>query len=309
MLFHELAYYATKVTEAAAIACYNWIGRGDGKSADAAAVDAMRSALNKLPISGRIVIGEGERDDAPMLYIGEEVGRGGIEIDIAVDPLEGTNLCASASPNAITVLAMANRGDLLYAPDVYMDKIAVGYGIDIKLDNTIEENIKIVSSELNKPISEVSVVILDRDRHKDLIHRVRSIGARVQLIADGDVCAILEAINPTSHIDMVVGIGGAPEGVIAAAALRCLGGNMQGKLIFENESEVSRANSMGIKNPNSIFNATDLAKNNVIFAATGVTNGNLLQGLKKHKNQIITNSLCMDSATRMQQYITTHHHL
>jgi fructose-1,6-bisphosphatase II / sedoheptulose-1,7-bisphosphatase len=311
MQWSELAYHASKVTEAAAIACYEWIGKGDGKAADKAAVDAMRTALNNLPISGRIVIGEGERDSAPMLYIGEEVGSGGIEVDIAVDPLEGTNLCADAAPNAITVLAMAMRGDLLHAPDIYMDKIAVGNKIAagiVRLDAPIETNIKNVAIALNKPISEVFLVILDRPRHEHIINNARLIGAKVQLISDGDVCAILEAANPANQVDIVVGIGGAPEGVIAAAALRCMGGEIQGRLIFENQAERERAALMGITSLDAIFNSTELARNNVIFAASGVTNGSLLSGVKKHNNQMVTNSLIMDSTTKMQQYITTHHH-
>jgi fructose-1,6-bisphosphatase II / sedoheptulose-1,7-bisphosphatase len=302
----EIAFNAIGVTQAAAIACLQWIGRGDGMAADGAAVDAMRNALSAMQISGRIVIGEGERDEAPMLYIGEELGCGGEELDIAVDPLEGTNLCATASPNALTVLAMAKRGNLLHAPDVYMDKIAVGGGLPegiIDINASVKTNLSALAKARGKDINDMLVVILDRPRHAELIAHTKEAGARVRHISDGDVSAIIEAA--TGAVDMVIGSGGAPEGVLAAAALRCLGGQMQGRLLFNDDAQKQRAQMMGIVDLSKIYVANELAKGDVVFAATGVTNGVLLKGVVQKNGKITTESICMESATQTIQRIKT----
>jgi fructose-1,6-bisphosphatase II / sedoheptulose-1,7-bisphosphatase len=302
----EIAFNAIQVTQAAAIACEPWIGRGDGMAADGAAVDAMRNALGAMPISGRIVIGEGERDEAPMLYIGEELGLGGEELDIAVDPLEGTNLCANALPNALTVLAMAKRGNLLHAPDVYMDKIAVGGGLPegiIDINASVKTNLSALAKARGKDINDMLVVILDRPRHAELIAHAREAGARVRLISDGDVSSIIEAAM--GKVDMVIGSGGAPEGVLAAAALRCLGGQMQGRLLFNDDAQKQRAQTMGISDFSKIYSAQELAKGDVIFAATGVTSGVLLKGVVHKQGKITTESICMESATKTIQRIKT----
>ena len=257
-------------------------------------------------ISGRIVIGEGERDEAPMLYIGEELGNGGEELDIAVDPLEGTNLCANALPNALTILAMAKRGNLLHAPDVYMDKIAVGGGLPegiIDINASVKTNLSALAKARGKDINDMLVVILDRPRHAEVIAHAREAGARVRLISDGDVSAIIEAA--TGAVDMVIGSGGAPEGVLAAAALRCLGGQMQGRLLFNDDEQKQRAQTMGITDFSKIYSAQELAKGDVIFAATGVTSGALLKGVVQKSGKITTESICMESAAKTIQRIKT----
>jgi fructose-1,6-bisphosphatase II / sedoheptulose-1,7-bisphosphatase len=295
------------VTQEAAIASRPWIGRGDGKAADEAATNAMRSALQALPYDSRIVIGEGERDEAPMLYIGEKLGdAAGLAIDIAVDPLEGTNLCASAAAGALTVLAATARGDMLHAPDVYMEKIAVGGGLPediISLERTPAENVRAVAAAKQKKLEEMMVIVLDRPRHASLIHQLREVGVRVQLIMDGDVAAIIQAALPEGGVDMVMGSGGAPEGVLAAAALRCLGGQMHAKLLFESSAQEARAGTMGVHDPHKFYRADELVKGDVIFAATGVTTGALLQGVGAY----VTHSLLLDSRNKRMVRLTAQH--
>ncbi|MDX2234212.1 MAG: class II fructose-bisphosphatase [Hyphomonadaceae bacterium] len=297
----DLAFSAARVTEAAAIAAARLVGRGDEKAADQAAVDAMRSALNALPMKGRIVIGEGERDEAPMLYIGEEVGLGsGPAIDIALDPLEGTTLTAKAMSNALAVLALAPRGGLLHAPDTYMDKLAVGPGYEegiVDLDAPAGDNVlKLAKARGVKP-DEIGVCVLDRPRHAAIIESLRSVGCRVVLISDGDVAGVIYTTDPETGIDMYVGSGGAPEGVLAAAALKCVGGQFQGRLVFRNDEEKARAERIGVTDFKRRYGLNDLASSHAIFAATGVTNGTLLSGVKGGKDFVRTHSLVMNSAT------------
>ncbi|HRQ61825.1 MAG TPA: class II fructose-bisphosphatase, partial [Alphaproteobacteria bacterium] len=281
----NLALEIVRVTEAAALAASKLVGRGDEKAADAVAVDAMRSALNSLYIQGRVVIGEGERDEAPMLYIGEEVGLAqakgkGPKIDIALDPLEGTTITATGGPNALAVVAMTDEGGFLNAPDTYMEKLAVGPGIDprtLDLDAPIGDILKKVAKEKGGQVDDLTVCILDRPRHQDIINAVRAAGARINLIGDGDVSAVIATTSPETGIDVYVGTGGAPEGVLAAAALQCTGGSMLGRLVFRNNDEISRAERWGVKDLKKIYTTNDLAKpGNVMFAATGVTDGTML---------------------------------
>src|SRR5580704_11866301 len=271
----NLALEAVRVTEIAALSASRLMGRGDEKAADQAAVDAMRQALNSLNIDGTVVIGEGERDEAPMLYIGEKVGSGGgPKVDIALDPLEGTTITAKGGQNALAVIAMAESGNFLNAPDVYMDKIAVGPGLPdgvVDLDIAPEENLKRLAAAKNAVIADLLVCILDRPRHSDLIAKVRTAGARIMLISDGDVSGVIATAQPESGVDIYMGSGGAPEGVLAAAALRCIGGQMQGRLLFRTDDEKGRARKMGITDLNRVYKLLDLAKGNVMFAATGVT--------------------------------------
>lgn len=281
----NLALEFVRITEAAAIASARWMGRGDEKAADAAAVDAMRKAFDSVPIDGTVVIGEGERDEAPMLYIGEKVGfktPDAPKIDIALDPLEGTTICATGGVGSIAVIAAAEQGNFLHAPDTYMDKIACGPEAKgmIDIDKSPTENVTAVAKALNKSINEVTVVILDRPRHADLIAEVRKTGARIHLIGDGDVSAAIAAAWPDTGIDLLMGVGGAPEGVIAAAAMQCLGGDLQGRLKFRNEAEKERAVKMGIKDLNKKYTLDELATGSVMFVATGVTDGPLLKGVK-----------------------------
>jgi fructose-1,6-bisphosphatase class II len=289
---------AAQITEAAAIACWPWIGRGNSHAADQAAVDAMRHAMKEADINGTVVIGEGERDEAPMLYIGEQIGRGTM-LDIAVDPLEGTTLCANDAPGAITVMALANRNTLLHAPDVYMEKITIGAGLPrgiVDLDAAPKDNLAALAKAMKVTVKDLRVTILDRPRHQEIIAKYREAGARVRLITDGDVMAALETIL-TEDTDMYVGTGGAPEGVLAAAAVKCLNGQMQGRLLWKNEEEKKRAQAMGITNLNQKYSAEDMVKGDVIFAATGVTQGRVLQGLSQndegefHKHSIIISTL------------------
>ncbi len=291
------------------------MGRGDEKAADKAAVDAMRKAFDQVRIDGTVVIGEGERDEAPMLFIGEKVGmkrEDSPQIDIALDPLEGTTICANGGVGAISVIAAAQKGNFLHAPDTYMDKIACGPAakgcIDIDLSAT--ENMKRVAKALNKPVQDLTVVILDRPRHSDLIAEVRASGARIQLIGDGDVSAAVAAGWPDSGIDMLIGIGGAPEGVISAAAMQCLGGDFQGRLKFRNDAEIERARKMGITDINRKYTIEDLASGSVLFCATGITDGPLLKGVKiLPGRQAKTYSVVMRSQTGTIRTIEAHHHL
>jgi fructose-1,6-bisphosphatase II / sedoheptulose-1,7-bisphosphatase len=292
-----------RVTEAAAVAASKLIGRGDEKAADHAAVEAMRAALNQLEFDGTIVIGEGERDEAPMLYIGEKVGaaqNGGPRIDIALDPLEGTTITAKAGPNALAVLAIAEEGCLLNAPDVYMDKIAVGPGYPegvIDLNKSPTENVRAVAAAKGVDPSEIIACVLDRPRHEALIAELRSLGCGVNLIPDGDVAGVIAVTDPDTTIDIYMGSGGAPEGVLAAAALRCVGGQFQGRLLFRNDDERARAAKWGVEDLNRIYHLNDLAQGDVIFAATGVTDGTLLEGVKRRKNCTTTESIVMRAST------------
>lgn len=298
----NLALEAVRVTEAAALAASRTVGRGDEKAADAAAVDAMRSALNALPMQGEVVIGEGERDEAPMLFIGEKVGNGqGPVLDIALDPLEGTAITASGGPNALAVLAMTDRGGFLNAPDVYMRKIAVGPGISkaaLDLDAPVAKVLSAIAKEKQAKVEDLLVCILNRPRHEELIRDVRAAGARISLIQDGDVSAVIATCEPESGIDLYIGTGGAPEGVLAAAALQCLGGKMLGQLVFRNDDEKVRAEKIGIKDLKKIYTTDDLAKpGNVMFAATGVTDGPMLQGVRRFASGAKTQSIVMRSKT------------
>jgi fructose-1,6-bisphosphatase II / sedoheptulose-1,7-bisphosphatase len=311
VLERNLALEAVRVTEAAALSASRLVGRGDEKQADQAAVDAMRRALNSLNIDGTVVIGEGERDEAPMLYIGEKVGTGkGPKVDIALDPLEGTTITAKGGANALAVIAMAESGNFLNAPDVYMDKIAVGGGLPqgiVDLDNSPEQNLKNLAKAKNADVEDLLVCILDRPRHADLIAKVRAAGARIMLITDGDVSGVIATAQPDSGVDMYVGSGGAPEGVLAAAALRCIGGQMQGRLLFRNDDERARAQKWGITDLNRKYGMLDLAKGNVMFAATGVTSGPMLKGVRRFHGGAITHSLIMRSKTHTVRYVEAHH--
>ncbi len=296
----NLALEVVRVTEAAALAASKLVGRGDKMAADQVAVDAMRDALNSLHIRGRIVIGEGERDEAPMLYIGEEVGSGqGPKIDIALDPLEGTDITAAGGPNALAVVAMTDEGGFLNAPDTYMDKIAVGPGIDPKildLDAPIGDTLAKLAKEKGGSIEELMVCILDRPRHAALIKGVREAGARITLIGDGDVSAVIATTDPDTGIDLYVGNGGAPEGVLAAAALQCIGGSMLGRLVFRNKDEMARGERWGITDFKKIYTTDDLARgDNVMFAATGVTDGTMLRGVRRYAGGAKTSSIVMRS--------------
>ena len=297
-----------RVTESAALASAKLIGRGDEKAADQAAVDAMRDELNKLEINGTVVIGEGERDEAPMLYIGENVGQGqGPEVDIALDPLEGTTLTAKDMPNALAVIAMGPRNTMLHAPDVYMDKLAIGPGFKsdiVTLDMTPTERIKTLANAKNCEVSDITVCILERPRHEDLIEEVRHIGASIRLITDGDVAGVMHCAEAQkTGIDIYMGSGGAPEGVLAAAALKCMGGQIQGRLIFRNSDEETRAINAGIENLDKIYTRDEMVKADVIFAATGVTDGSLLKGIKRGTDFIETNTMLMRSKTGSVRYL------
>jgi fructose-1,6-bisphosphatase II / sedoheptulose-1,7-bisphosphatase len=294
VLDRVLVLEMVRVTEAAAIAAAKLIGHGDEKAADAAAVEAMRIALNDLYMDGTIVIGEGERDEAPMLYIGEKVGSAigkGPKIDIAVDPLEGTTITAKAGPNALAVLAVAEHGNLLNAPDVYMDKLAVGPGYPdgiIDLNKSATENVVAVAAAKGVPANEIIVCVLDRPRHEKLIAELRALGCGIMLIPDGDVAGVIATTNPDTLIDIYMGSGGAPEGVLAAAALRCVGGQFKGRLLFRNDDERARARQWGITDLDYVYDLTELAKGDCIFAATGVTDGSLLDGVKRLRNGTMT---------------------
>ena len=305
-----------RVTEAAAVAAAQMIGRGDEKAADAAAVAAMRRAFDELYMDGTVVIGEGERDEAPMLYIGEKVGMGkGPKIDIALDPLEGTTITAKAGPNALAVLAAAEEGHLLNAPDVYMDKLAVGPGLPegiIDLAKSPTENVKAVAEAKGRDPSDINVCVLDRPRHADLIAELRALGCGVHLIGDGDVAGVIAVTDQDTTIDMYMGQGGAPEGVLAAAALRCVGGQFNGRLVFRNDDEKARAKKWGITDLNKIYKLDDLAKGDCIFAATGVTSGSLLEGVKKRRKStgatiMTTESVVMRASSGTVRWIRGEH--
>ena len=303
-----------RVTEAAAIAAAKLIGHGDEKAADAAAVEAMRIALNELYMDGTIVIGEGERDEAPMLFIGEKVGSAigkGPKIDIAVDPLEGTTITAKAGPNALAVLAVAEHGNLLNAPDVYMDKLAVGPGYPegiIDLNKSATDNVIAVAAAKGVPANEIIVCVLDRPRHEKLIGELRTLGCGIMLIPDGDVAGVIATTNPDTTIDIYMGSGGAPEGVLAAAALRCVGGQFNGRLIFRNDDERMRAAKWGIEDLNKIYKLEELAKGDCIFAATGVTDGSLLKGVKRRKDGMLTtSSVVMRASSGTVRWVSGEH--
>lgn len=298
----NLALEAVRVTEAAALAASKTVGRGDEEAADKAAVDAMRDALNSLSMQGEVVIGEGERDEAPMLYIGEKVGNGnGPVLDIALDPLEGTSITAKGGQNALAVLAMTDKGGFLNAPDTYMRKLGVGAGIDenkLDLDAPVEDVLKVIAKAKDAKVEDLLVCILDRPRHQDLIQDVRKAGARISLIQDGDVSAVIATCDPETGIDVYIGTGGAPEGVLAAAALQCLGGKILGQLVFRNDDEKERARKVGITDFNRIYRTDDLAKpGNVMFAATGVTDGAMLPGVRRYAGGAQTHSIVMRSKT------------
>lgn len=307
ILVPHLADAMVRVTEVAAIAAQKLAGLGDEKAADQAAVDAMRTAFNSVEFKGRIVIGEGERDEAPMLYIGEEVGTGnGPEIDIALDPLEGTTLTAKAMANALAVLAIAPRGGLLHAPDTYMDKIAIGPGYEkgvIDLDATPADNIKSIAKASGRSIESITVCVLDRPRHAEIIESIRSVGARISLISDGDIAGVINTTNPDTGIDLYIGQGGAPEGVLAAAALKCVGGQMQGRLFFRNEAERARAKRVGVTDLDRKYDLDELASGETVFCATGVTKGGLVDGVVVHPDVTTTDTLVMSSADGMVRKI------
>jgi fructose-1,6-bisphosphatase II / sedoheptulose-1,7-bisphosphatase len=310
LLDRAFALEAVRVTEAAALSAAHQIGRGDEHAADQAAVEAMRVAFNQLPISGTVVIGEGERDEAPMLFIGEEVGSGGVAVDIALDPLEGTTLTAKAMPNALAVMAMAEPGTLLNAPDTYMDKIAIGPGYAegiIDLDADPAHNILALAKAKGVKPNEITACIMDRPRHEALIAAVRKVGAAIQLITDGDVAGVIATTDPATGIDIYIGQGGAPEGVLAAAALRCVGGQMQTRLVFKKDDERVRAAKLGIKDFNRKYSLMDLASGDVIFAATGVTDGSMLRGVHTDQRYLTTESIVMRSATGTVRWVKTRH--
>jgi fructose-1,6-bisphosphatase II / sedoheptulose-1,7-bisphosphatase len=310
-LDRHLALEAVRATELAALSASRLVGMGDEKAADQAAVDAMRHELNALEMDGTVVIGEGERDEAPMLYIGEKVGTGrGPKIDIALDPLEGTTITAKGLANALAVLAFADAGGFLNAPDVYMDKIAVGGGLPdalVDLDESPSNNLKNLAQAKKCNISDLVVCILDRPRHADLIAKVRAAGAKIMLIGDGDVGGVIATSSPETGIHMYCGSGGAPEGVLAAAALRCIGGQMQGRLLFRNDDERGRAHRLGIEDLDRKYGLLDLASGNVMFAATGVTNGTMLRGVRRIAGGAMTHSVVMRSESGTVRYIEAIH--
>jgi fructose-1,6-bisphosphatase II / sedoheptulose-1,7-bisphosphatase len=303
-----------RVTEAAAIAASRLIGRGDEKAADAAAVEAMRKAFNDLEFDGTVVIGEGERDEAPMLYIGEKVGCAqgtGPKIDIALDPLEGTTITAKAGPNALAVLAIAEEGGLLNAPDVYMDKLAIGPGYKdgiVSLEKTPTENVKALAKAKGVKPKDIIACVLDRPRHEKLIAELRALGCGIVLIPDGDVAGVIAVTNPDTTIDIYMGAGGAPEGVLAAAALRCVGGQFEGRLLFRNDDEKARARKWGVTDLDRIYKLADLVKGDAIFAATGVTDGSLLQGVKRRKDCMTTESVVMRASSGTVRWVRGEHH-
>jgi fructose-1,6-bisphosphatase II / sedoheptulose-1,7-bisphosphatase len=311
-LARGLTIELVRVTERAAIAAAGWRGKGDEMAADGAAVEAMRDELSHVEISGRIVIGEGERDEAPMLYIGEAVGRGqGPEVDIAVDPLEGTTLCAKNQPDSICVLAMTERGGLLNAPDVYMTKVAIGPGYPaglVDLDRPPIDNVRALADAKGVPVTEITACVLDRPRHAALIEELRVAGVPVKLLSDGDIAGIIHATNSDdTGIDIYLGSGGAPEGVLAAAALRCIGGQMQGRLILDTPEKREHARRMGITDPNRKYDVSELASGDVLFAATGVTDGSLLDGVKLRTGHVMTSTIVMRSWSRTVRWITARH--
>jgi len=306
----NLALELVRVTEAAAIAASRWIGLGQKNEADGAATEAMRKAFDTVAIDGTVVIGEGEMDEAPMLYIGEKVGSGGPKMDIAVDPLEGTTLTAKGGPNALATIALAEHGNFLHAPDIYMDKIAVGGGLPpeiVELDASVGRNLRNLALAKRCDVSDLVACILDRDRHAELIAKTREAGARIMLISDGDVAGVIATSMPDSMVDIYMGTGGAPEGVLAAAALRCVGGQMQGRLMYENDEQIERVRTMGHNDPRRVFTCEDMAKGDVMFAATGVTSGAMLRGVKRFGSGAMTHSVVMRSLSGTVRYIEARH--
>jgi fructose-1,6-bisphosphatase class II len=308
-LDRNLAIELVRVSEFAALAASKHIGRGNEKAADQAAVDAMRKCLNSLTITGTVVIGEGERDEAPMLYIGEEVGTGGPELDIALDPLEGTSITANGGENAMAVIALSQKGGFLNAPDVYMKKISANTNNQkvISLQQDLKSNIKDLAQFKKINIEDLVICILNRERHKDDIETIRSSGARIKMIDDGDVSAVISSVIDSSNINMYYGIGGAPEGVLAAAALQCLGGSIEGQLIFYNDQEILRAKKTGITDLDRFYSLDDLAQGDIMFSATGVTDGTMLKGVKITKNYAETHSIVMRSKTGTIRHINGEH--
>ena len=306
----NLALELVRVSEAGALAASRWTGRGKKNEADGAAVEAMRRAFDSVAIDGTVVIGEGEMDEAPMLYIGEKVGSGGPAMDIAVDPLEGTTITAKGGPNAMTTVALAEHGNFLHAPDIYMDKIAVGPGLPpgvVDLDAPVGENLLNLAKAKQIDIGDLILCTLDRDRHAELIAKAREAGARIMLMGDGDVSGVIMAAQINSGVDIFVGSGGAPEGVLAAAALRCLGGQMQGRLLFEDEAQIVRARGMGVTDPKRKYDLAEMAKGDVMFAATGVTTGPMLRGVRRFATGAITHSIVMRSKSGTVRYVEAHH--
>ncbi|MFP3388937.1 class II fructose-bisphosphatase [Brevibacillus sp. SIMBA_040] len=309
----SLTLELVRVTEAAALASASWMGLGKKDEADDAATTAMRKEFEKVPMDGVVVIGEGEMDEAPMLYIGERLGQGvAPAVDVAVDPLEGTNILAKGTWGAISVIAIADRGNLLHAPDMYMEKIAVGPQAVGKVDINapIRDNLKAVAQAQGKDISDLVAIVLDRDRHQKIIHEIREAGARIRLISDGDVAAAINTAFPNTGVDIMFGSGGAPEGVLAAVALKCLGGEIQGKLLPQNEEEIARCVKMGLTNPHQVLFMNDLVKgDDAIFAATGVTDGELLKGIRFQGMRATTNSVVMRAKTGTVRFIEGNHRL
>ncbi|MEO5577439.1 MAG: class II fructose-bisphosphatase [Sphingomicrobium sp.] len=316
ILDRVLVLEMVRVTEAAAIAAAKLVGRGDEKAADAAAVEAMRAALNQLPMDGTVVIGEGERDEAPMLYIGEKVGSAqgsGPGIDIALDPLEGTTITAKGGPNALAVLAIAEKGGLLNAPDVYMEKLAIGPGYapgTIDLAKSVADNVRSIATAKGVDPAEITACVLDRERHAGIIAELRALGCGIQLIPDGDVAGVISTTDPDTGIDVYFGTGGAPEGVLAAAALACVGGQIQGRLIFRNDDERARAKRWGIDDLDRIYALEDMAMGDCIFAATGVTDGSLLKGVKRRRGGCVTTETIVMRASSgtVRRVVTEHRH-
>jgi fructose-1,6-bisphosphatase II / sedoheptulose-1,7-bisphosphatase len=306
----NLALELVRVTEAAAIAAAQWIGRGDKNSADGAAVEAMRHAFDSVAISGTVVIGEGEMDEAPMLYIGEKVGQGGPEMDIAVDPLEGTEIVAKGAANGMAVIALADKGRFLHAPDVYMQKIAVGPNLPqgvVDLDAPTRENLRNLARAKKIDVSDLVVCLLDRERHDEIVAECRQAGARIMLISAGDVAGCIATSRPEGGVDIYLGSGGAPEGVIAAAALRCVNGQMQCRLLFEDEAQIARAHSMGVTDPRRKYGLHEMAGGDVMFAATGVTTGPMLRGVMREGDGAVTHSVIMRSKSGTVRFVEAHH--
>ena len=311
IISNQYASGIVNATEKAAIAASHLIGLGNEKLADQAAVDSMRNALNEIDFKGRIVIGEGERDEAPMLYIGEEVGTGNNhEVDIALDPLEGTTITAKGMPNSLAVIAASQKGGLLHAPDTYMNKIAVGGSFPdeiIDLDASVEDNIKSLAQAKKVKPNEIAACVLERPRHREIIDSLRSIGSKIVLIPDGDVAGVIMTTLSHSMVDVYMGIGGAPEGVLAAAALQCIGGQMQARLVINNDDEKERATKIGISDLNKKYHLNELASGDIIFSATGVTEGTMVKGIRKLNNHYVTHSLVLRTSDAPSQYIETHH--
>ncbi len=306
----NLALDLVRVSEAGALAASRWMGRGNKNEADGAAVEGMRRAFDSVPIAGTVVIGEGEMDEAPMLFIGEQVGAGGPAMDIAVDPLEGTSITAKGGPNALAVVALAERGNFLHAPDIYMDKIAVGGGLPdnvVDLDASVSENLRNLARAKGKDIGDIVVCMLERERHEEMLAKCREAGARIMLLGDGDVAGVIAAAMPDGGVDIYMGSGGAPEGVLAAAALRCIGGQMQGRLMYEDEAQIARARDMGILDPQHKYAVQEMARGDVMFAATGVTSGAMLKGVRRYQGGAFTHSMVMRSKSGTVRYIEAHH--